>query len=228
VTAKFKATEFYRISTMPDTLHSLSQAELLALALEASRLDDSGHALAYLKEASNRDDASPRALFMLGSEYAQLGLMDDAKASMARAAQADPEFAIAHFQLGMLHVTSGQVDAAKAAWAPLAMLGTDHPQAYLANFHKGMLYLVADQFDDAIAALNAGLAQNQENEALNNDMRRVIDAINHLPGRSPETARVQAPAESTQSAAAATPAVDGDIEPSHLFINAYTHRGKPH
>jgi len=47
-----------------------------------------------------------------GSEYAPLGLMDDAKASMARAVEAGPELAIAQFQLGMLRVTSGKVDAA--------------------------------------------------------------------------------------------------------------------
>ena len=42
---------------MSDTLQSLSQGELLALALEASRREDAGHALAYLKEASARPDA---------------------------------------------------------------------------------------------------------------------------------------------------------------------------
>lgn len=211
---------------MSDTLQSLSQGELLALALEASRREDAGRALAYLKEASGRADASPQALFMLGSEYAQLGLMDDAKASMARAVEVGPDLVIARFQLGMLHVTSGEVDAARAAWAPLAALSADHPQAYLATFHKGMLHLVADEFDAAVAALGAGLAQNLENEALNNDMRRVIDAVEHLPGRSP-----QAPAAVTpqpEAAPAPAPAADADVEPSHLFINAYTHRGKPH
>jgi len=211
---------------MSDTLQSLSQSELFALALEASRREDAGRALAYLKEASGRPDASPQALFMLGSEYAQLGLIDDAKASMARAVEVGPDLVIARFQLGMLHVTSGEVDAARAAWAPLAGLSADHPQAYLATFHKGMLHLVADEFDDAVASLGAGLAQNLENEALNNDMRRVIDAIEHLPGRSP-----QAPAAATpqpEAAPAPAPAADAEAEPSHLFINAYTHRGKPH
>lgn len=213
---------------MSDTLQSLTQGELLALAVEASRRNDAGHALAYLKEASSRADASTQALFMLGSEYAQLGLMDDAKASMARAVEVGPDFAIARFQLGMLHLTSGEADAARATWAPLSLLGTDHPQAYLAAFHKGMLHLMADEFDNALAALNAGLTQNQENEALNGDMRRVIDAVEHLPGRSPQA---PVPAASPPEAEAAPePSADenADVEPNHLFINAYTHRGKPH
>ncbi|HEY8880846.1 MAG TPA: tetratricopeptide repeat protein [Roseateles sp.] len=211
---------------MSDSLQLLTQSELLALALEASRRDDAGRTLAYLKEAGGRADASPQALFMLGSEYAQLGMMDDAKASMVRAVEVGPDFAIARFQLGMLHLTSGEVDAAKAVWAPLVMLGADHPQGYLAAFHRGMLHLVADEFDDAIAALSAGLAQNQENEALNGDMRRVIDAVEHLPGRSPQTPAPAAAPVQPEAASASTP--DADVEPSHLFINAYTHRGKPH
>ena len=211
---------------MSDTLKSLSQGELLALALEASRREDSGHALAYLKEASTRPDASPQALFMLGSEYAQLGLMDEAKASMARAVEAGPDFVVARFQLGMLHVTSGEIEAAKVAWSPLASLAADHPQAYLMAFHRGMLHLVADEFDAALAALNAGLAQNLENEALNTDMRRVIDAIEHLPGRSPGAPAAAQP--QPEAAPATEPTPDADVEPSHLFITAYTHRGKPH
>jgi tetratricopeptide (TPR) repeat protein len=213
---------------MSDTLQSLTQGELFALALEASRRNDAGHALAYLKEASSRVDASAQALFMLGSEYAQLGLMGDAKASMARAVEVGPDFAIARFQLGMLHLTSGEVDAARATWAPLTLLGADHPQAYLATFHQGMLHLVADEFDDAIAALNAGLAQNQENEALNGDMRRVVDAIEHLPGRSPHASAPAASQPEPEAAPAPSADEEADVEPSHLFINAYTHRGKPH
>lgn len=217
---------------MSDTLKSLSQGELLALALEASRRDDAGHALAYLKEATARDDASPQALFMLGSEYAQLGMMDDAKASMTRAVKVGSDFPIARFQLGMLHVTSGDVEAAKAAWASLESLPDDHPHAYLAAFHRGMLHLVADEFDAAVAALLAGIEENRDNEALNNDMRRVIDAIDHLPGRSPAVASEQATATAEATSAAPAPTseaeAEAEVEPSHLFITAYTHRGKPH
>jgi hypothetical protein len=62
------------------------------------------------------------------------------------------------------------------------------------------------------------------NEPLNADMRRVIDAIEHLPGRQ---AAPQAPAEERVRVAPDTGAV-AEVEPSHLFISAYTRRGKPH
>lgn len=210
---------------MSDSLSKLTQAELLAIALDASRRDDAGHALAYLKEAAGRADATGQALFMLGSEYAQLGLVAEAKASMARAVELGPDFPLARFQLGMLHVTSGEVEAAKGAWAPLAVLRPPHPQAYLAAFYRGMLHLVADEFDAAMQALGEGVALNHDNEPLNRDMRRVIDAIEHLPGRE-----AKAPATVAPLATVARDVLGGEpeAEPSHLFISAYKQGGKPH
>ena len=80
---------------MSDSFSNLTQAELLAVALDASRRNDSGRALVYLKEAASRADASAQALFMLGSEYAQLGLTTEAKASMAKAVELGPGFPLA-------------------------------------------------------------------------------------------------------------------------------------
>jgi Flp pilus assembly protein TadD len=165
---------------------------------------------------------------MLGSEYAQLGLAAQAKASMARAVELGPDFPLARFQLGMLHLTTGEVEAARAAWAPLATLSAQHPQAYLAALHRGMLHLVADEFDAAVRMLGEGVALNRDNEPLNQDMRRVIDAIEHLPGReaAPTPPTAQAPMDVAVDAA--EPGGDPDVEPSHLFISAYKQGGKPH
>ena len=209
---------------MSDPYGNLTQAELLARALDALKRSDAGHALAYLKEAAGRPDASVQALFMLGSEYAQIGLVQEAKAQMARAVALGPDFPLARFQLGMLHVTSGEPEIATQVWAPLAGLGELHPHAYLMAFHRGMRHLVDDEFDAAVRALGEGLALNRVNEALNADMRRVIDAIEHLPGRQAASTSVEAPSSAPEPAERA----EAEIEPGHLFISAYTHRGKPH
>lgn len=220
---------------MTDALHTLTQAELLALALEASRRDDTGHAMAYLKEAAARDDASAEALFMLGSEYAQIGLIAEAQQAMARSLERPGALPIARFQLGLLQLTSGDPLSAQTTWMPLAQLPDSHPQAYLKTFQRGMNELIADAFDAALASLRAGIAANQENAALNADMAKVIDAILHLPGRdaeAPDAEPLQARATEadapTQAAEAASAPADAELEPSHLFISAYTHRGKPH
>lgn len=203
---------------MPDTLATLTHAELLALALEASRRDDSAQALACLKASAGRDDAPALASFMLGSEYAQLGLVEPAKAAFAQAVAQGPDLPLARFQLGMLHMTCGEVDAARAVWEPLALLPARHPQAYLACFHRGMCHLAADEFAQAVQALAEGVALNQDNPPLNHDMRRVIDAIQHLPAGqgaaavAPAAAPGEGPAEGTSG---------------HLFISAYAH-GKLH
>jgi hypothetical protein len=52
---------------MDSSLNSLTQSELLALALEATRRGDAGHSMAYLKEAAVRGDVSADAMFLLGS-----------------------------------------------------------------------------------------------------------------------------------------------------------------
>lgn len=219
---------------MSDALTSLTQVELLALALDASRRNDTGHSLAYLKEASGRADATPQGLFMLGSEYAQLGLATEAKEYMARAAQVGPDFPLASFQLGMLHLTSGEVEAAKSAWAQLAELDDLHPQAYLGTFRRGMLHLIADEFDAAVLVLREGIAQNQDNPPLNGDMSKVVDAIEHLPGRENTSAPAAEATPATPATAVVapkpndTPSNEEEVEPGHLFISAYTHGGKPH
>ena len=47
---------------MTSTSPSLTQTELLALALEASRRGDAGRSLTYLKEAATREDATAEVL----------------------------------------------------------------------------------------------------------------------------------------------------------------------
>jgi tetratricopeptide (TPR) repeat protein len=212
---------------MPEALDYLSQRELMALVSEAMGRGDSGHAMAYLKAAVAREDRTPEALFILGSEYAQLKLMDEAEDCMSRAVAQAPVFWVARFQLGLLHLTSGRPAQAQAVWAPLAGLADDDAKVYLKRFHQGLLHLIADEFAAAMQMLHAGIALNPENEPLNVDMRRIIDAVAHLPGNT--SAPPADPARETSAPGAAAPAAaETDVEPSHLFISAYATRGKPH
>lgn len=224
--------EFNRQSCLlvSDLLRSLTLEELFALALDASRRREAGHVLAYLKESAKRADVSAQALFMLGSEYAQIGMKPEAKAAMARAVERGPDFPFARFQLGMLHATTNETEAAKAVWQPLTELRPEHPQAYLSTLQRGMRHLLSEEFDAAIQVLREGIAQNQENAPLNAEMRRIIDAVEHLPGRVSAAVvdPMPAAAEMPPAAAADIPAAEPDSDPSHLFISAYTQSGKPH
>lgn len=152
---------------------TLDATELVHLALHASQQGNSEAALMYLKRAIQEYDA-PHAHYLLGAEYAQLGMMDRAAEAMQAAVEREPSLYIAHFQLGLLHLTSGNPAQAEQSWAALDVLGEQHA---LYQFKTGLLHMVQDQFSDALHWLRQGLASNQDNPALNQDMQRVIDEI---------------------------------------------------
>jgi tetratricopeptide (TPR) repeat protein len=116
------------------------------------------------------DDA--RLHFLRGSLLAGQGRPIEAHASLSRAVAIAPDFALARFQLGFFELTSGEAARALATWEPLDTLPEGH---YLAHFVTGLRALIQDRFSDAVDALKAGIALNQENPPLNRDMQLIID-----------------------------------------------------
>lgn len=180
----------------------LTQAQLLALAIEAARGGDDTSSLSYLKASAAREDATAEAFFLLGSQLAQLGAVDEALRHLTRAVELAPSYAIARFQLGLLLLTQGQPQEALGVWVPLAHLPADDP---LHSFRLGLEHLIKDEFSDAIVWLDRGITLNAQLPALNEDMSLVIERIRALQSKTATEAR--------------EPAAD---EPaSHLFLNAY-------
>lgn len=159
------------------TLSLLDQTELLRLALEANNGGENGAAIAYLKEAVSRPDATGNAHFLLGAEYAHIKLYDRAVSEMEAALALDPGLSIARLQLGLLWLTSGMAERALQVFAPLSELPESEP---LRLFGEGLSALMRDQFDDAVRLLEAGIVLNQVNEALNGDMRNILDGLARL------------------------------------------------
>ncbi|HEX7634769.1 MAG TPA: hypothetical protein VF427_05745 [Noviherbaspirillum sp.] len=188
---------------------TLDQAELLQLALNATRNNDSGMSIAYLKEAVSRPDATAAAHFILGSEYAQIKMYDRAVAEMEAAVALDPTLAIARFQLGLLWLSSGVPDKALQTLQPLEELGE---QNELAHFGRGLIHLMRDEFAETVHCLTRGIALNTANPALNADMQKIIDEVNRFP---PETLQNRSASASTEAA--------GE---HHIFISAYTENGR--
>lgn len=168
---------------LADTLARLDQAELLQLALRAGAADDAAGAIACLKEAAGRSDANGTTHYLLGAEYAQIGLYDRAADAMEMALAIDPSLALVRLQLGLLWMT--RADAARSAQvlAPLDDLAPGDPLAY---FGRGLRQLAVDEFDVARRSLQAGIAANTANAPLNADMQRIIDQIDALapPGEA--------------------------------------------
>jgi tetratricopeptide (TPR) repeat protein len=149
----------------------LDEAELLHLALHAMGSNHHEESMRLLKRTLHVFPESARARYLLGAEHAQIGLYDRAVAEMTEAVRLDPDFTVAHFQLGLLHITAGRVPEARAAWLPLDRLA---PQDPLRLFKSALLHLVCDEFAACIENLQAGIARNQLNKPLNDDMRRLL------------------------------------------------------
>jgi tetratricopeptide (TPR) repeat protein len=190
-------------------LERLDAEELLQLALRAS--GESGHeeSITYLKRALALKPDEGRLHYMLAAEHAQMGLHDRAAEEMAKAVELDPSLVTAHFQLGLLHITSGRVEKAEAAWQPLDKLGKDN---FLHLFKTGMLHLVRDEFKESETCLERGIKANNFNEALNNDMRKILHDVQARLGKA-----AAAPA-ATPAEAGARPSA---LQPSGKLLSAY-------
>jgi tetratricopeptide (TPR) repeat protein len=154
---------------MKDEGSMLDSEELLHLAMHSDKPEQT---IDYLKRVLEINGDNSQAYYLLGATHAQIGMYDRAILEMSRAVELDPTLSTAHFQLGLLHLTSGQVEAASQAWSALDDLGESNP-LYL--FKRGMLSLAKDEFDACIEDLTKGIALNQINSALNDDMQKIID-----------------------------------------------------
>ncbi|HZW21763.1 hypothetical protein [Noviherbaspirillum sp.] len=192
-------------------LSRLDQAELLHLALQAGSNGESGAAIGYLKEAVSRPDANGKAHFLLGAEYAQIRMYDNARAEMEMAVALDPALSIARFQLGLLWLTAGAADKARETLRPLEELGNDHA---LAHFSRGLMHLIADDLADARMSLQRGIECNTEHPVLSQDMQKIIDELDKLPPESFQPKDVAAMSE--------------DASTRHVFLSAYAGKDNNH
>jgi tetratricopeptide (TPR) repeat protein len=181
---------------MTDTIAMLDQAELFQLALTASAAGDGAAAIAYLKAAAGRADATPAAHYLLGAEYAQIGLFDRAIDEMEAALALDPALWTARIQLALLYLAANREDRAADTLQPLADRGQDEA---LQRFATGLLRLIAEDLTGARDLLIEGMELNKANAALNGDMQRIVDEI----GKRIDDA------------------ADGEDANAHLLLSAY-------
>lgn len=156
---------------------------------------DSERALAILQQAHEDFPDSGQTLALLAAQYIQMGAPDAAEAAFIGALQRDAALPTARFQLGLLQYTSGRPHTAFQTWQPLDMLGENH---YLVHFKRAFAALAIDAFDDTLLLLDKGIAANQDNAALNQDMRMLGAQINALRAKSDEESSVSQDEAATQ------------------------------
>lgn len=160
------------------TLCSDEEMQQLLAAMQSDAPDE----LAFAERLIDAYPEDARLHFLRGSLLAGSGRPIEAHAALSRAAALAPDFALARFQLGFFELTSGEAARALATWEPLDGLPPEH---YLAHLVTGLRHLIHDRFAEAIAALQAGIAVNDENPPLNRDMQLIIDECGGLAGGEP-------------------------------------------
>ena len=153
--------------------------------------DDEAYGMIQLESLLRAYPGDPRLHFLKGSLLAGQQDYEGAQCAMRQAVDLAPDYLIARFQLGFLLLTCGEPHKAQEAWGPLHGLPADN---YLHLFVKGLCHLIGDEFDDARSTLQEGIARNDDNPAMNGDIRLIIDEI----GRKQISPGEEAPLSSAQ------------------------------
>lgn len=161
---------------------TLSEKELFHIALKEIQEGNHGSGMTHLKQLLEINPDSTDGHFLLGAEYAQLAMYDEAEAHLTKAVELTPELDIARFQLALVQLARGNFQTVKNTLQSL--LTSD--KTYLQLFAKGIISCVENQPEDAIRLIEEGIQNNQENPSLNTDMEGVITAIRNLPTAEPD------------------------------------------
>ena len=152
---------------------SLDAEELLHLAMQASQKGESDKAIVYLKESISQKPTA-ESLYILGAEYAEIGMPERAISHINEALKINPELHTARFQCGLLYFILNDTTSAINTWAQLSELG-DH---YLHLFATGLSLISSEKYHEAKEKIQQGISSNDENPFLNEDMNRIIANLN--------------------------------------------------
>lgn len=144
------------------------------LALNAISEKAHDRAIDHLKEITSGEYYS-RALYLLGAEYAEIGMYDRAKQSFQSIIDVEPLKEMVRLQKGLLHIFLGEQEDAQLCLGQLIEIRDETNPIYW--FAKGMLVSLDSQRQDAIEYLKKGIQLNKVNEPLNEDMLKFIEAL---------------------------------------------------
>lgn len=180
---------------MNEFLSPFDADETLKLAIHASEHGDAHSAIRYLTELLNVQPEHGAACYFLAMQYAEIGLFERAITTLQHAIKINPTFDIAQFQLGLLYLQTQQTLQAEQLFSSLSL--SSHDPA-LAAFSLGYLALFKEQTSDAIHHFQEGIAVCS-NEALNNDIKRVIAQVERAAASAPLVAPTTNAAETPQA-----------------------------
>ncbi|HEY5801885.1 MAG TPA: tetratricopeptide repeat protein [Burkholderiaceae bacterium] len=151
--------------------HTLNADELFHLAMAATQRGQAEQAIVQLKRCLELAPDHARARYVLGGQYAEIGMLDQAIDLMRGALALAPELDTARFQLGLLQLTCGRLDEARHEWSLLSHLPDTH---YLSLFVQGLQCVADNRLEQGASALRLGMQANTVNQPLNVDMASVM------------------------------------------------------
>lgn len=152
--------------------------ELFHLALQKSQAGTHDEAIHYLKAALTREPQA-RIHYLLGAEYAEIGMRDRAIDQISQALVLDNSLHMASYQLGLLHFLNGDNDPARSVWKPLLHLSTTDPLHHLG---LGLTAILDSEPTIANKALRTAKSLNKNNPALERD---IDNLLKHLEKNDP-------------------------------------------
>lgn len=152
------------------TLDSFDTDELFHLALQKSQTGAHDEAIHYLKAALTREPQA-RTHYLLGAEYAEIGMRERAIDQISQALVLDNSLHMASYQLGLLHFLNGDNDPARSAWKPLLHLPTTDPLHHLG---RGLIAVLDSEPTIANEALRTAKSLNNHNPALERDIDNLL------------------------------------------------------
>lgn len=153
----------------------LTQKELLHFALYATTNNRSDHSIMYLKAFLKNEPNHVDALFLLGSEYAEINMYDEAIVYLERALAISPDAHLIRFQLGMMQLTLGNDQNSRETITPLLSIDDNNP---IKHFALGINSIIAKNALDAVEKINKGLQLGSDNISLVNNMTKLVETLN--------------------------------------------------
>ncbi len=187
---------------------SIEQARSSAIAAMQSK--GATEPLTILTPALAQFPQDGLLLFLHASELAELGQYEQALEQFAQSIFNEPTLHIARFQLSLLAATLERFDLLEQHLPVLMELGESH---YLGLFANALAAVFAGELERAASLLQAGIASNQENPALNHDMQQMLGRISVEHSATTQQASTQAP---TSADAENSPSDKPQQEPESL------------
>ncbi len=160
----------------------LDAKEYLHLAVNASVESDHLRAMECLKKCLELESDNAYANYLLGAEYAEVGMLDRAIESMEVAVGLDSELEMATYQLGMLYFQTGNAEQARKQFDLLAK-GSE--VKCLEPYARGLLFILDGELQQAKSAIQEGQSVDDQGSALQQSMAQMLQAVDQaLAGES--------------------------------------------